>query len=69
MHNASIRRERKPVAGKGYGPATACCPRPGAGLFTSLDTGPSRPLTLEQSVKHTYKKRQQGTIILSKAVS
>lgn len=50
-------------------PVTACCPRPSAGLFTSLDTGPSRPLTLEQSVKHTYKEeRQQGTIILNNAV-
>ena len=50
-------------------PVTACCPCPSAGLFTSLDTGPSRPLTLEQSVKHTYKEeRQQGTIILNNAV-
>lgn len=56
------------MAVKGHGPVTARCPRPSAGLFTSLDTGPSRPLTLEQSVKHTYKERQQGTIILNNVV-
>lgn len=58
------------MAVKGHGPVTACGPRPSAGLFTSLDMGPSRPLTLEQSVKHTYKEeRQQGTIILNNVVS
>lgn len=44
-------------------------PRSRCWVVHFLDTGPSCPLTLEQSVKHIYKERQQGTIILNHVLS